>query len=129
MSKVPSVDHEYHAKKDRLEITIKHYALKKKSDREDLIKHVLHRLEKGPAFAKANAKKAKRQKAAEEPNERIQVGASRRLRYSDPRLRYFRLARFANLTLAPPPFSGTNSTPALSRARRQPRESYQDQCM
>ena len=55
MSKEPRVRHQYHAKKDRLEITIKHYALKRKADREDLIKHLLHRLEKGAAFAKANA--------------------------------------------------------------------------
>lgn len=59
MSKKPSVDHDYHPKKDRLEITIKHYALKKKSDREDLIKHILRRLEKGPALAKATIKKAR----------------------------------------------------------------------
>ena len=59
MSKKPSVDHDYHAKKDRLEISIKHYALEKKSDREDLIKHILHRLEKSPALAKATVKKPK----------------------------------------------------------------------
>ena len=62
MSKKPSVDHDYHAKKDRLEITIKHYALEKKSDREDLIKHLLRRLEKSPALAKATVKKAKAKK-------------------------------------------------------------------
>jgi hypothetical protein len=33
MSKQPAVQHEYDAKKDRLEITIKHYALKKKEIR------------------------------------------------------------------------------------------------
>jgi hypothetical protein len=59
MSKKPSVDHDYHPKKDRLEITIKHYALEKKSDRESLIKHILGRLEKAPALAKATVKKAK----------------------------------------------------------------------
>jgi hypothetical protein len=45
MSKKPSVEHEYDAKKDRLEITIKHYSLKKKSERKDLMKHVLQELE------------------------------------------------------------------------------------
>jgi hypothetical protein len=59
MSKKPSVDQDYHAKKDRLEITIKHYALKKKSDRENLMKHILRRLDKSPALAKATVKKAK----------------------------------------------------------------------
>jgi hypothetical protein len=67
MSKAPSVHHEYHLKRDRLEITIKHYALEKQSDREDFMKHVLHRLEKGPAFAKATAKKAKHQKLPKSP--------------------------------------------------------------
>jgi hypothetical protein len=67
MSKNPSVDHDYHPKKDRLEITIDHYALKKKSDREELIKHMLRRLEKSPALAKANAKKAKRGKLPKSP--------------------------------------------------------------
>ena len=59
MSKKPSLEHDYHPKKDRLEITIKHYALEKKSDREKLIKHILSRLEKGPALAKAKVKQAK----------------------------------------------------------------------
>jgi hypothetical protein len=59
MSKKPSVDHDYHPKKDRLEITIKHYALEKKSDREGLIKHILGKLETAPALAKAKVKKTK----------------------------------------------------------------------
>ena len=52
MSKEPSVQYEYHAKRDRLEIIIKHYSLKKKSEREDLMKHLLQRLEGGADFAK-----------------------------------------------------------------------------
>jgi hypothetical protein len=55
MSKEPSVSHDYHAKKDRFEITIKHYALKKKSDREALIKHLLHLLEKSAGLVEAYA--------------------------------------------------------------------------
>ena len=74
MSKEPSVSHEYHSKKDRLEITIKHSALNKKSDREDLIKHLLHRLEKGPALAKANAKTAKHQKLPMKDTKLVQIG-------------------------------------------------------
>jgi hypothetical protein len=42
MSKKPSVKSDYHAKKDRLEITIKNSGLKKKSERKDLIKHLEH---------------------------------------------------------------------------------------
>jgi hypothetical protein len=52
MSKKPSVQHEYDRKKDRLEITIKHYSLKKKSERKDLIKCLLQRLEGGVGLAK-----------------------------------------------------------------------------
>jgi hypothetical protein len=40
MSKKPSVKAKYHAKKDRLEITIKRSGLKKKSERKDLVKHL-----------------------------------------------------------------------------------------
>jgi hypothetical protein len=39
MSKKPSVQSEYHGKKDRLEITIKRAGLKKK-DRKRLVKHL-----------------------------------------------------------------------------------------
>ena len=44
MSK-PSVEHEYHPKKDRLDISIKHYALKKKSKRKHLIQGIIAGLE------------------------------------------------------------------------------------
>jgi hypothetical protein len=63
MSKKPSVQHDYDAKKDCLEITIKHFSLKKKSEREDLMKHLLQRLEEGAGLAK----KAKRGKLPENP--------------------------------------------------------------
>jgi hypothetical protein len=61
MSKMPSVQHEYDAKKDRLEITIKHFSLKKKSKREDLMKHLLQRLEEDAGLAK-KAERGKRPK-------------------------------------------------------------------
>jgi hypothetical protein len=67
MPKQPSVRNEYHAKKDRLEITIKHYALKKKSDRKDLLKHLLSWLEGSPGLAKVTEKKAKRGKLPKTP--------------------------------------------------------------
>jgi len=75
MSKEPSLRHEYHAKKDRLEITIKRFALKKKSDREDL--HLSSRLEKGPALARADAKRAKGHKLPKGPMKEtrlVQIG-------------------------------------------------------
>ena len=52
MSKMPSIHHEYHPKRDRLEITIDHYSLKKKSEREDLVKYLLQRLMGGTDLAK-----------------------------------------------------------------------------
>jgi hypothetical protein len=67
MSKKPSVQYEYHAKKDRLEITIKQYALEKKSERKDLMKHLLQGLEGGAGFAKAAEKKAKRGRLPKNP--------------------------------------------------------------
>ena len=67
MPKQPSVRNEYHAKKDRLEITIKRYALKKKSERKDLMKHLLQWLEGSPGLARANEKKAKRGKLPKNP--------------------------------------------------------------
>ena len=61
MSKNPSVQHDYDAKKDRLEITIKHYSLKKKSERKDLMKHLLQGLE-GREVPGKKAKQGKRPK-------------------------------------------------------------------
>ena len=67
MPKKPSVRNEYHAKQDRLEITIKRYSLKKKSERKDLMKHVLRWLEGSPGLARANEKKAKGGKLPKNP--------------------------------------------------------------
>ena len=61
MSKKPSVQHKYDAKKDRLEITIKHYSLKKKSERKDLMTHLLQGLEEGAGLGK-RAKRGTRSK-------------------------------------------------------------------
>jgi hypothetical protein len=54
MSKKSSVKSEYHAKKDRLEITIKHCGLKKK-ERKHLMKHLEQSLKEG-VDAEGNAK-------------------------------------------------------------------------
>ena len=67
MPKQPSIRNEYHAKKDRSEITIKRYSLKKKSDRKDLMKHILRWLEGSPGLARANEKKAKNGKLPKTP--------------------------------------------------------------
>ena len=67
MSKKPSVKSDYNTKKDRLEISIKHYSLKKKSERKDLMKHILRWLEGSPGLARANEKKAKGGKLPKNP--------------------------------------------------------------
>jgi hypothetical protein len=60
MSKKPSVKSEYHAKKDRLEISIKHSGLKKKSERKDLVKDLEQNLKEGAEGAgKARGKRPK----------------------------------------------------------------------
>jgi hypothetical protein len=82
MSKKPSLDHDYRPKKDRLEITIKNYALEKKSDRDKLIKHILSRLEKAPALAKTKVKKAK-QKAKSGKLPKAPIKASRLVQVGD----------------------------------------------
>ena len=46
MSKKPTVQSEYHGKKDRLEITIKHSGLKKKA-RKNLVKRLEQSLKEG----------------------------------------------------------------------------------
>ena len=61
MSKKPRVAHKYHPKKDRLEITVKDYALEK-ADREKIILRLLKSLERSPALAIANAKASKKNK-------------------------------------------------------------------
>jgi hypothetical protein len=61
MSKKPSVQQEYDEKKDRLDIIIKHYSLKKKSERKNLMKHLLERLERSADIGK-KGKRGKRPK-------------------------------------------------------------------
>jgi hypothetical protein len=57
MPKQPSVRNKYRAKKDRLEITIKHYSMKKKSERKDLMNHLLRWLEGSPGLARATKRR------------------------------------------------------------------------
>jgi hypothetical protein len=65
MPKKPSVRNKYRAKKDRLEITIKNY--EEKVRRKDLMKHLLRWLEGSPGLARANQKKAKKDKLPKTP--------------------------------------------------------------
>jgi hypothetical protein len=61
MSKKPRVDHDYHAKKDKMKITIEGYSPSKKS-RDGIMKKLMAQLESSPdrsiAKFKKNPKKA-----------------------------------------------------------------------
>lgn len=60
MSKKPKIDHEYHAGKDKLKITIKGYALSKKA-RGEILKTLIAQVERKPDRLTAAAnKKAKK---------------------------------------------------------------------
>lgn len=59
MSKKPKIDHEYHAGKDKLKITIEGYSLNKKS-RAAIIKKVTHEVERSPDKMIKDYKKSKK---------------------------------------------------------------------
>ncbi|MDA9410613.1 hypothetical protein XH80_28860 [Bradyrhizobium sp. CCBAU 45384] len=59
MSKRPRIDHEYHAGKDRLDITIKGYSPSKKT-RSAIIKKLMQQLEGNSDRLVANVKKSKK---------------------------------------------------------------------
>ena len=56
MSKKPKIEHEYHAHKDKLKITIEGYSPSKKS-RDAIMKSLIKQLEKSPDRTVANYKK------------------------------------------------------------------------
>ena len=55
MSKKPKIDHEYHAGKDKMKITIQGYSPSKKS-REAIMKKLMEQLEHSPDRLVADAK-------------------------------------------------------------------------
>jgi hypothetical protein len=57
MSKKPKVEHDYHAGKDKLTITIHRYSLKSKKTRDAIMKTLLANLESKPDRLIADAKK------------------------------------------------------------------------
>ena len=59
MSKKPRIDHEYHAGKDKLDITIKGYSPSKKT-RDAIIKKLMQQLESSPDRLIAETKKSKK---------------------------------------------------------------------
>jgi hypothetical protein len=56
MSKKPKVDHEYHAGKDKMKITIQGYSPSKKA-RDAIVKQLMTQLESSPDRLQADAKK------------------------------------------------------------------------
>ncbi|MGO9359193.1 MAG: hypothetical protein ACLP1D_16255 [Xanthobacteraceae bacterium] len=56
MSKKPGIEHDYHAGKDRLKISIRGYALTKKKDRDAILKGVIRVVERSPARLVAKEK-------------------------------------------------------------------------
>jgi hypothetical protein len=58
MSKEPKVEHDYHAGKDKLTITIHRYSLKNKKTRDAILGKLMANLESKPDRLIAGAKKA-----------------------------------------------------------------------
>jgi hypothetical protein len=79
MSKKPKVDHEYHAGKDKMKITIQGYSPSKKS-RDAIMKTLMAQLEESPdrlvADAKKDSKKApgKKLRGLQKDSKLIEVG-------------------------------------------------------
>ena len=57
MSKTPKIEHDYHASKDKMKITIRGYSPSKKA-RETIIKKLITQLESSPDRLQAEAKKS-----------------------------------------------------------------------
>ena len=66
MSKKPKIDHEYHAGKDKMKITIEGYSPSKKS-RDAIMKKLMAQLEGSPDRLVADAKN----KSTKEPGKKI----------------------------------------------------------
>jgi hypothetical protein len=80
MSKKPKLDHEYHAGKDKLKITIQGYALTSKASRDKILKKMRDELERSPARLIKEAKKSfkkradKKLKGLQKEDKLIEVG-------------------------------------------------------
>jgi elongation factor P hydroxylase len=66
MSKEPKIDHEYHAGKDKLKITVKGYALSKKA-RDEILQKFIADVERKPDWLTAVAKKTSKKKEGKKP--------------------------------------------------------------
>jgi len=64
MSKEPRIEHDYHAGKDKLIITIHRYSLKSKKTRTDILQKLMANLESKPDRLVAAAKKQSKKRSA-----------------------------------------------------------------
>ena len=64
MSKKPMIDHEYHAHKDKLKVTVKGYALSKKA-RDQILKWLIADVQSKPDRLTAVAKKIAKKKSSQ----------------------------------------------------------------
>jgi hypothetical protein len=67
MSKKPKVDHDYHADKDKLTITIHRYSLKSKKTRDAIVEKLMANLESKPDHLVADA----REKSKKGPGKKL----------------------------------------------------------
>ena len=81
MSKKPKIEHDYHAGKDKLIITIHRYSLKSKKTRDDVMSKLIANLESKPDRLIADAKKkskkgssGKKLPGQKKPSKLIEVG-------------------------------------------------------
>ena len=79
MSKKPKIDHEYDAGKDKLKITIRGYALSKKT-RDEVMKKLVAELERKPdrlivaARKKSKKESGKKLRGEQKETKRIEIG-------------------------------------------------------
>ena len=67
MSKEPKIEHDYHARKDKLTITIQRYSLKSKKTRDAILMKLMANLESKPDRLTADDKK----KAKDAPGKKL----------------------------------------------------------
>jgi hypothetical protein len=68
MAKKPEIEHEYHAGKDKLKITIQGYALTSKKARDNIVKNLIAEVERHPDRLIAGARKKSKKAACKQPD-------------------------------------------------------------
>jgi hypothetical protein len=74
MSKAPKIEHEYHARKDKMKITIRGYSPSKKA-REAIIEKLIKQVESSPDRLQADTKKhGKKTRNPQKESRLVEVG-------------------------------------------------------